>query len=90
MKNCVFGVKGEKCLGFLVDERQINANPNKINAISNMSSSRNVREAQKLTWCLAALRRFLSRLADKSLLFFQRSSGKSLTGITRGNKLSNS
>lgn len=29
-KKCVFGLKGGKCLGFLVDERGIEANPKKI------------------------------------------------------------
>ena len=32
-KKCVFSVKGGKCLGFLVDERGIKANPDKIQAI---------------------------------------------------------
>ncbi|XP_057247196.1 uncharacterized protein LOC130589714 [Beta vulgaris subsp. vulgaris] len=36
-----------------------------------MSSPRNVREVQRLTGCLAALGLFLSRSADKSLLFFR-------------------
>ena len=32
----VFGVTGGKCLGFLIDERGIEANPNKIRAILDM------------------------------------------------------
>lgn len=47
------------------------ANPDKISAVLNMSSPRNVREVQRLTGCLAALGRFISHLADKSLLFFK-------------------
>lgn len=31
-KKCVFGVTGGKCLGFLIDERGIKANPDKIQA----------------------------------------------------------
>ena len=43
-KKCVFGVKGGKCLGFLVDESGIEANPDKNKDCLNMSSLRNVRE----------------------------------------------
>ncbi|XP_057545841.1 uncharacterized protein LOC130824839 [Amaranthus tricolor] len=63
---CVFGVTGGKCLGFLVDERGIEANPDKIRAIQNMRSPTSVKEVQKLTGCIAALGRFLSKSADKS------------------------
>ncbi|XP_057543991.1 uncharacterized protein LOC130823388 [Amaranthus tricolor] len=63
---CVFGVTGGKCLGFLVDERGIEANPDKIQALQNMRSPTSVKEVQKLTGCIAALGRFLSKSADKS------------------------
>lgn len=43
-KKCVFEVTGGKCLRFLVDERGIEANPEKINVVLNMSSPREVRE----------------------------------------------
>ena len=68
---CVFGVTGEKCLGFLVDERGIEANPDKIWAIQDMKSPTSVKEVQKLTGCVAALGRFLSKSADKCLPFFK-------------------
>ncbi|XP_057548014.1 uncharacterized protein LOC130826442 [Amaranthus tricolor] len=68
---CVFGVTGGKCLGFLVDERGIEANPDKIHAIQNMRSPTSVKEVQKLTVCIAALGRFLSKSADKCLPFFK-------------------
>ena len=42
--NCVFGVTGGKCLGFLVDERGIEANPDKIQAIQDMKSPISVKE----------------------------------------------
>ena len=41
---CVFGVTGVKCLGFLVDERGIEANSNKIKAILAMKSPKSVKE----------------------------------------------
>ncbi|XP_057538103.1 uncharacterized protein LOC130815609 [Amaranthus tricolor] len=68
---CVFGVTGGKCLGFLVDERGIEANPDKIQAIQNMRSPTSVKEVQKLTGCIAALGRFLSKSADKCSPFFK-------------------
>ena len=42
-KKCVFGVRGGKCFGFLVDERGIEANPDKIQAIIEMKSPRTVK-----------------------------------------------
>lgn len=56
---------------FLVDERGIEANPDKGQAVLDMRSPKNVREVQRLTGCLAALGRFLSRSTDKSLTFFR-------------------
>ena len=70
-EKCVFGVTGGKCLDFLVDERGIEANPEKIRAIRDMKSPRSVKELQKLTGCLAALGRFLSKSADKCSPFFK-------------------
>lgn len=70
-EKCVFVVKGGKCLGFLVDERGIEPNPDKIKAVIEMKSPRNIQEVQRLTGCLDPLGRFLSRSADKSLYFFK-------------------
>ncbi|XP_057544996.1 uncharacterized protein LOC130824124 [Amaranthus tricolor] len=68
---CVFGVTRGKCLGFLVDERGSEANPDKIRAIQDMKSPTSVKEVQKLTGCVAALGRFLSKSADKCSPFFK-------------------
>src|SRR6185437_13350737 len=70
-KKCVFGVESGKFLGFLIDQRGIEANPEKIQAVIDMKSPRIVMEAQRQTGCLAALGRFLSRSGDKCLYFFQ-------------------
>ncbi|XP_021867538.2 uncharacterized protein [Spinacia oleracea] len=64
-KKCVFGVTSGKFLGFLIDEQGIETNPDKIQAVMNMSSPKTVKEVQRLTGCLAALGRFLSRAGDK-------------------------
>ncbi|XP_042482483.1 uncharacterized protein LOC122062877 [Macadamia integrifolia] len=68
---CAFGVTSGKFLGFLVSQRGIEANPSKIEAIHEMRAPRNIREVQKLTGCLAALSRFLSRAGDRCLPFFK-------------------
>src|SRR6187397_537040 len=70
-KKGVFGVESGKFLGFLIDQRGIEANLEKIQAVIDMQSPRTVKEVQKLTGCLAALGRFLSRSGDKCLYFFQ-------------------
>lgn len=69
-KKCVFGVESGKFLGFLIDQRGIEANSDKVQAVIDMKSPRSVREMQKLTGCLAALGHFLSRSGDKCHYFF--------------------
>ncbi|KAL0420544.1 UNVERIFIED_CONTAM: Retrovirus-related Pol polyprotein from transposon gypsy [Sesamum latifolium] len=68
---CTFGVRGGKFLGYMVSERGIEANPEKIEAISRLQSPRTLKEVQKLTGKIASLSRFISRSADRSLLFFK-------------------
>ena len=63
-EKCVFGVPKGKLLGYIVSERGIEANPEKIAAISNMGPVRNVKGVQRLTGCLAALSRFISWLDE--------------------------
>nr|XP_027102846.1 uncharacterized protein LOC113724106 [Coffea arabica] len=70
-KKCVFGVTSEKFLGYLVSRRGIEANPDKVRAIQEMSPPRCVCDVQRLTGRLAALNRFLSQLASKALPFFK-------------------
>jgi hypothetical protein len=57
---CVFSVPAGKVLGFLVTERGIEANPDKIKAITTLKKSANINAVQKLTGCVAALTRFIS------------------------------
>jgi hypothetical protein len=68
---CVFGVPSGKLLGFIVSSRGIEANPTKINAIRFMKPPRCMKDLMKLTWCMAALSWFISRLDDKGLPFFK-------------------
>ena len=68
---CVFGVVSSKFLGFMVSQRGIEANLEKVQAIINMVSPRTVKDVQKLTERIAALNRFVSRVTDKCLPFFK-------------------
>ncbi|KAL0440225.1 UNVERIFIED_CONTAM: hypothetical protein Slati_2505500 [Sesamum latifolium] len=67
---CAFGVQGGRFLGFMVTQRGIEANPLKIKAILDMKAPACVSEVQRLTGRIAALSRFISKSAEKSLPFF--------------------
>ena len=58
---CVFGVPASKLLGFLVSERGIEANPEKIKAITSLAKPMCVNNVQRLAGRIAALSRFISR-----------------------------
>ncbi|CAH9107126.1 unnamed protein product [Cuscuta europaea] len=69
-KKCTFSVQGGKFLGYMVSQRGIEINPEKIQAIINMEPPRNVKEVKQLTGRLAALNRFLSKSVERYLPFF--------------------
>ena len=68
---CVFGVALGKFLGFMMSQRGIEANPEKVRAIIDMASPKTVKDVQKLTGRIVALNRFVSRATDKCLPFFK-------------------
>ncbi|KAL0402120.1 UNVERIFIED_CONTAM: hypothetical protein Slati_4241900 [Sesamum latifolium] len=68
---CAFGVQGGRFLGFMVTQREIEANPLKIKAIIDMNAPTCLNEAQRLTGRIVALSRFISKSAEKSLPFFK-------------------
>ena len=65
---CVFGVASGKFLGFMVSQRGIETNPEKVQAIINMASPKTVKEVQKLTGRIAAINRFVSRATENAYL----------------------
>ena len=71
LNKCVFGVSSGKFLGFMVSQRGIEANPDKIKAVLEMTPPRTTKEVQSLTGRVAALNRFVSRATDKCLPFFK-------------------
>ena len=68
---CAFGVSGGKFLGFIVNYRGIEANPDKIKVVLDMPPSSNIKEVQRLTGRIAVLSRFVSKASDKCQPFFQ-------------------
>ena len=68
---CAFGVTAGKFLGFMVSQRGIEANSDKIRAIIEMKPPRNVKEVQSLNGKVAALNRFVSTVTNKCLPFFR-------------------
>ena len=68
---CAFGVASGKFLRFMVSQRGIEANPEKVRAILKMTSPKTVKEVQKLTRRIAAFNRFVFRATNKCLPFFK-------------------
>ena len=67
---CAFGVSARKFLGFIVNNRGIEANPDKIKSLLDMPPPSNIKEVQCLTGRVAVLSRFLSQASNKCQSFF--------------------
>lgn len=66
LEKCAFGVGSKKFPSFLVLQRGIAANPDKIKAIKDIfDQQKGIKEVQRLTRRLAALSRFISRSLEK-------------------------
>ena len=76
-QKCSFGVSSGKFLGFIVNARGIEANPDKIKALIDMPSLSKHKDVQSLTGRMAALSRFISKSTNKCVSFFN---------LLRGNK----
>jgi hypothetical protein len=70
-EKCVFGVSRGMLLGYIVSQRGIEANPEKVAALERMVPIRDLKGVQKLLGCLAALSRFISRLGEKGLPLYR-------------------
>jgi hypothetical protein len=71
LEKCVFGVARGMLLGFVVLERDIEANPKKISAIMDMGRIKNLKGVQRVTCCLTALSRLIARLGERSLPLYK-------------------
>jgi len=70
-EKCVFGMPRGMLRGYIVSQRDIEANHEKVSAITKMGPIRDVKGMQKVTGCLAALSRFISRLGEKVLPLYR-------------------
>ena len=68
---CIFGVPSGILLGYIVSASGIKPNLDKVSTITNMKWPTYVKDIQKLTGCMAALSRFISRLGEKGLPLFK-------------------
>ncbi|WJZ81616.1 hypothetical protein VitviT2T_001450 [Vitis vinifera] len=63
-KKCTFGVTSRKLLGYMVSERGIEVDPDKIRAILDMPAPRTEREVRGFLGRLQYISRFIARLTD--------------------------
>jgi hypothetical protein len=63
----VFGVPHGMLLGYIVSQRGIEPNPEKVTALDQMGPIRDLKGVQKVLGCLVALSCFISRLGEKGL-----------------------
>jgi hypothetical protein len=68
---CTFGMPSGKLLGYMVSRRGIGTNPEKVSAIMRMKLPESLHDVQKLTGCITALSRFISRLSVRGLPIFK-------------------
>jgi len=71
LAKCVFVVALGKFLRFMVSQRGIEANPNKVKAIIKVNSPKTVKEVQSLTGKVTDLNRFVFKATDKCMPFFK-------------------
>jgi hypothetical protein len=70
-EKCVFGVSRGMLLRYIVSQRGIEANPEKVAALERMGPIRDLKGVQKVLGCLATLSHFISRLGEKGLPLYR-------------------
>jgi hypothetical protein len=70
-EKCVFGVPRSMLLGYIVSQRGIEPNLEKVAALDQMGPIRDLIRVQKVLGCLATLSRFISRLGEKGLPLYR-------------------
>jgi hypothetical protein len=68
---CIFGVPRGMLLGYIVSQRGIEPNPEKVTALERMGPIRNLKGVQKVLGCLATLSHFISQLGEKGLPLYR-------------------
>jgi hypothetical protein len=70
-EKCIFGVPHGMLLGYIVSQRGIEPNPEKVTALDRMGPIRDLKGVQNVLGCLASLSRFISRLGEKGLPLYR-------------------
>jgi hypothetical protein len=70
-EKCVFGVSRGMLLGYVVSQRGIEANSEKVAALERMGPIRDLKGVQRVLGCLAALSHFISQLGEKGLPLYR-------------------
>jgi hypothetical protein len=70
-EKCVFGVLRGILFGYIVSQRGIEPNPEKVTSLERMGPIRDLKGVQKVLGCLTALSRFISRLGEKGLPLYR-------------------
>src|SRR4051812_28914921 len=65
-KKCFFGIPAGNFLGFIVSDRGIEVNWDKIKAILNITRPTRLKDVHCLIGCIAAVSRFVSRLGERA------------------------
>ena len=68
---CAFGISSGKFFGFIVSQKGMEVNLEKVRAILEMSSPSTTKEVQSFAGRVAALNRFVFKATDKCLTFFK-------------------
>ena len=71
LAKCIFVVASRKFLGFMVSQRGIEENPDKVKAIIEVKSPKTMKVVQSLIGKVAALNKFVSRAMKKCMPFFK-------------------
>ena len=71
LAKCAFGVSVKKFLGFIVNNRGIETNPDKIKVVLDMPPPSNIKKVQRLTRRIVVLSCFVSKANDRCQPFIQ-------------------
>ena len=71
LSKCVFGVTAGKFLGFMVSQKGIKVNLEKVRALVELGPPRTMKEMQSLNGKIVVLNWFVSKATDKCLPFFR-------------------
>jgi hypothetical protein len=71
LEKCTFGMPSVKLVGYMVFRWGIDPNPEKVSTMTKMAPPKSLHNVQKLTGCMVALSRFISRLNVRGLPFFK-------------------